>query len=568
MGIAGLLPILKPITRAVSLEAYRGQTVGVDAYVWLYRAMHGCAYDHGLGVFNAGYLRACKRWLDMFEFYGVTPYLVFDGRRLPAKAGTETERQQRRERMLQLALQHHHNGDTQEATDCFQRALDITPQIALGLIQVLKDRELPYIVAPYEADAQLAFLSRNGYLAAVVSEDSDLLVYECPRVIFKLDACGSGVEIRYEELNQVPELSQLVAGGPAKFRHLCILSGCDYLPSVPGVGLKTANKLITSAPDYLAAIRKLKLNPRFKVPDHYARDFVQAEMTFRFQWVYDPASKRVVHLTEPPELLAEHAMLFLGEPATDPKLMEGLVAGLLHPDTLEPVKSPDAHLDSPSLGSPFGVEVFSDGLPTKSPNAKDRDPSKVITKLEPVLKGPDLQLRVVTPPQSRHFGSKPQTNPFSSSGRTKPFSTMAILSKAETIGNPAPGTPSDSPTVSHFSLASVGGTQNGTQSGGTPIPVSKRSLLEPCKWSVYYHHPWGMRPGSSLTRRRWGSLAFGRSWGGGIGFGPDAGSLGQPFKAPLATAAPRLAKRAKLPADPPALGDLDGVDDDSPAAFP
>ena len=29
-----------------------------------------------------------------------------------------------------------------------------------------------------------------------------------------------------------------------EFRHMCILSGCDYLPSVPGIGLTTAHKLM------------------------------------------------------------------------------------------------------------------------------------------------------------------------------------------------------------------------------------------------------------------------------------------------------------------------------------
>lgn len=29
-----------------------------------------------------------------------------------------------------------------------------------------------------------------------------------------------------------------------KFRHMCILSGCDYLDSLPGIGLKTALKFI------------------------------------------------------------------------------------------------------------------------------------------------------------------------------------------------------------------------------------------------------------------------------------------------------------------------------------
>jgi exonuclease-1 len=38
------------------------------------------------------------------------------------------------------------------------------------------------VVAPYEADAQLAYLSRNRMVDFVISEDSDTLPYGCRRV--------------------------------------------------------------------------------------------------------------------------------------------------------------------------------------------------------------------------------------------------------------------------------------------------------------------------------------------------------------------------------------------------
>lgn len=41
--------------------------------------------------------------------------------------------------------------------------------------QVLKKCGIEYVVAPYEADAQLAFLSMRDLVAAVITEDSDLL---------------------------------------------------------------------------------------------------------------------------------------------------------------------------------------------------------------------------------------------------------------------------------------------------------------------------------------------------------------------------------------------------------
>lgn len=37
------------------------------------------------------------------------------------------------------------------------------------------------MVAPYEADAQLCFLEREGYVDGIITEDSDLLVFGCKR---------------------------------------------------------------------------------------------------------------------------------------------------------------------------------------------------------------------------------------------------------------------------------------------------------------------------------------------------------------------------------------------------
>lgn len=40
------------------------------------------------------------------------------------------------------------------------------------------------LVAPYESDAQLAFLTKNGMAHAVVTEDSDLIAFGCERVSY------------------------------------------------------------------------------------------------------------------------------------------------------------------------------------------------------------------------------------------------------------------------------------------------------------------------------------------------------------------------------------------------
>jgi exonuclease 1 len=45
---------------------------------------------------------------------------------------------------------------------------------------VLKHEGIEVVVAPYEADAQLAYLALTGNVDAVITEDSDLLPYGCP----------------------------------------------------------------------------------------------------------------------------------------------------------------------------------------------------------------------------------------------------------------------------------------------------------------------------------------------------------------------------------------------------
>lgn len=54
------------------------------------------------------------------------------------------------------------------------------------IFQILRSEDIEFVVAPYEADAQLAYLSslepENGGIIAVISEDSDLMAYGCPAV--------------------------------------------------------------------------------------------------------------------------------------------------------------------------------------------------------------------------------------------------------------------------------------------------------------------------------------------------------------------------------------------------
>ena len=73
---------------------------------------------------------------------------------------------------------------------------------SLALLQQCRKLGVQCIVAPYEADAQLAYLSKEGIVDVVVTEDSDLLVFGSKKVFFKMDESGNGKLIELKDLGR------------------------------------------------------------------------------------------------------------------------------------------------------------------------------------------------------------------------------------------------------------------------------------------------------------------------------------------------------------------------------
>ncbi|KAF3940693.1 hypothetical protein ABW19_dt0201533 [Dactylella cylindrospora] len=229
MGINGLLPLLKSIQKPSHIKQWKGQTVAVDAYGWLHRGIISCAVDLALGKHTTKYVEYAMHRVRMLKHYGVIPYIVFDGDYLPNKKGTELER----ERL----------GRTTQAHIELQKAIDVTPLMARYFIEELKKANVQYVVAPYEADAQMAYLEHMGMVSAIISEDSDLLVFGAKCLLTKLDQYGECVAIHRADFSKTTDIS-LVGWTDDQFRRMAILSGCDYLSNIPKMGIKTAYKYV------------------------------------------------------------------------------------------------------------------------------------------------------------------------------------------------------------------------------------------------------------------------------------------------------------------------------------
>ncbi|KAI0409164.1 hypothetical protein F4802DRAFT_234664 [Xylaria palmicola] len=338
MGIQGLLPLLKSIHRPTELKKFSGETFGVDAYGWLHRGAIACAIELAQGKPTQKYVGFAMNRVRMLKHFGVTPYLVFDGDFLPSKAATEASRSKRREEGRKLGLELLKAGKPSQAHQELQKAIDVTPEMARHLIEALKTANIPYVVAPYEADAQLVYLERQGITTGIISEDSDLLVFGAKRLITKLDQYGQCVEINRRDFNACREVS-FVGWDDRLFRQMAILSGCDYLDSIPNLGLKTAHRLLRKHKTVERVVRTLQFEGKHRIPKDYLASFYQAEQTFLYQWAFCPTSKQLVNLTaRPPDLNVER-LPFIGHFVENP-LAQRVAAGDVNPITKQEIVLP------------------------------------------------------------------------------------------------------------------------------------------------------------------------------------------------------------------------------------
>lgn len=200
---------------------------------------------------------------------------------------------------------HLKRNDHSRARELMKRCVSVTPEILHSVLRLLRAHNIEFIVSPYEADAQLYFLQRTKYVDYILTEDSDLIVYGATNILYKFD--GSHVE-EYDS-------SKLHLCKDKYFQEnimeICILSGCDYLDSIKGVGLITAHeklKEIGSVKKFVETMALLKKN----VPENYLDAFKKAKATFLHHIIYNPFTKKRQFLNEPDDANIVSELDFLG----------------------------------------------------------------------------------------------------------------------------------------------------------------------------------------------------------------------------------------------------------------
>ena len=126
---------------------------------------------------------------------------------------------------------------------------------------------------------------------------------------------------------------------------MCILSGCDYLAPLGGIGLKTLHKYFLKHKTLDRVLYALRRESNKLISKDYETEFLKAELTFQHQRVYCPIERCLVCLNPLPDDIKSNMEIetdesfddlnFLG-PMLDVEIARGIAEGRINPITFKP----------------------------------------------------------------------------------------------------------------------------------------------------------------------------------------------------------------------------------------
>ena len=98
---------------------------------------------------------------------------------------------------------------------------------------------IPIHIAAGEAEASCSALNCQGFVSAVLTDDTDVLAYSAPIMLCKVDfQTHTCIELDYQEILGELKLTS------SEFLDLCILCGTDYNTNLPKVGCDKSYKYV------------------------------------------------------------------------------------------------------------------------------------------------------------------------------------------------------------------------------------------------------------------------------------------------------------------------------------
>ncbi|SCL97402.1 DNA repair protein RAD2, putative [Plasmodium chabaudi chabaudi] len=150
---------------------------------------------------------------------------------------------------------------------------------------------IPYIQSPCEAEAQCSYLNNNNYCDAIISDDSDVIVFSGKTIIKNFFNKKKTVEV-YEK-NLIERKLGLYQDDLINISMLC---GCDYTVGVHGIGIVNALEVVKAFPtfDDLKILKEIVSNPLRHLyqendENNYSdeiKHFLNTHKNYKLNWIF------------------------------------------------------------------------------------------------------------------------------------------------------------------------------------------------------------------------------------------------------------------------------------------
>ena len=227
MGIRYLNSFLKKTCngsiRTIHLDELSNKHIVIDASIYLYQF-------EGDGMLLAN----MKKFIDVLCQYNIHPLFVFDGKPPIEKMKTICHRRdQRRIAAVECAeviarIQNNvfEEDDAKleaEYIKLRRSSVEITRDKTESVKQLFDEHNIPYCIAPSEADTICASMVLTNGFWGCMSDDMDMLVYGCRNIIRNLD-----IDAHTAKLYVLPEILRDLDITYDNFKRVCVISGTDY----------------------------------------------------------------------------------------------------------------------------------------------------------------------------------------------------------------------------------------------------------------------------------------------------------------------------------------------------
>ena len=227
MGIRFLNKLIRQFsrngTKQVPLFNLKGKVIVIDISIYLYRFASSNTLIEGI-------YSLCST----LQFYNIKPICIFDGLAPKEKM---TEIMNRKRKKNDAKAKYNILQKNMDDVDDYAKRSEIKKQMLslrrkfitvshderYQVKQLLEKMGISYYQATGEADKLCAKLVLNGTAYACLSDDTDLFVYGCPRVLRYISLRHHTV-VRYDLDKVFNDLNIDLSN----FRKMCVLSGTDY----------------------------------------------------------------------------------------------------------------------------------------------------------------------------------------------------------------------------------------------------------------------------------------------------------------------------------------------------